>query len=95
VERVEVELFSDGGNNAIVRMPGREFPGMVVQGDTLSTLWVDVTEAADSARVAGVPAEVQSGLDLLTARLGEMLQRYERALNEHGLRKPYVLPPRP
>ena len=35
MERVEVELFSDGSNDAVVRMPGRQFPGMVVQGDSL------------------------------------------------------------
>ena len=38
MERVEVELFTDGSNNAVVRMPGRQFPGVVVQGDSKETL---------------------------------------------------------
>jgi hypothetical protein len=39
MDRVEVELVTDGGNNAVVRMPARSFPGVLIQGDTLSTLW--------------------------------------------------------
>lgn len=27
MERVEAELFTDGGNDAVVRLPGRRFPG--------------------------------------------------------------------
>ncbi|WP_420709569.1 MULTISPECIES: DUF6959 family protein [unclassified Streptomyces] len=34
VERVEAELFTDGGNDAVVRLPGRDFPGVLIQGDT-------------------------------------------------------------
>ncbi|MFF5778388.1 DUF6959 family protein [Streptomyces virginiae] len=38
MERVEAELFTDGGNDAVVRLPGRDFPGVLIQGDTLSIL---------------------------------------------------------
>ncbi|MFD8047097.1 DUF6959 family protein [Streptomyces chartreusis] len=27
-ERIEAELFTDGGKDAVVRMPGRQFPGV-------------------------------------------------------------------
>ncbi|WP_406114609.1 DUF6959 family protein [Streptomyces sp. NBC_01014] len=27
MEHVEAELFTDGGNNAVVRLPPRRFPG--------------------------------------------------------------------
>ncbi|WUT05150.1 hypothetical protein OG802_18845 [Streptomyces sp. NBC_00704] len=33
MKRIEAELFTDGGNDAVVRMPGRQFPGVLVQGD--------------------------------------------------------------
>jgi hypothetical protein len=32
----EPEVLSDVSNNAVVRMPGRRFPGLVIQGDSLS-----------------------------------------------------------
>ncbi|WP_420709074.1 DUF6959 family protein [Streptomyces sp. NRRL B-1140] len=31
MERIEAELFTDGGNDAVVRIPGRRFPGVLVQ----------------------------------------------------------------
>ncbi|WP_373294465.1 DUF6959 family protein [Streptomyces albiflavescens] len=40
MERVEAELFTDGGNDAVVRLPGRNFPGVLIQGDTLSAAMV-------------------------------------------------------
>ncbi|MGW1885547.1 DUF6959 family protein [Streptomyces sp. NPDC001970] len=32
MERVEAELFTDGGNSALVRLPGRRFLGVLIQG---------------------------------------------------------------
>ncbi|MFI2758016.1 DUF6959 family protein [Streptomyces echinatus] len=37
MERVEAEPFTDGGNDAVARLPGRNSPGVLIQGDTLST----------------------------------------------------------
>jgi len=36
MERKEVEVLSEASNYAVIRMPGRHFPGYVVQGDSLS-----------------------------------------------------------
>jgi hypothetical protein len=49
--RVEpVEILSDRTNAAVMRHPGRRFPDVLVQGDTLYTL----CQAADAAcREAG------------------------------------------
>ncbi len=35
MERIEAELFTDGGNGAVVCVPGGSFPGVLVQGDSL------------------------------------------------------------
>src|SRR5215467_14557846 len=35
----QVEIFSDATNAAVMRHPDRRFPGLLVQGDTLSTLY--------------------------------------------------------
>lgn len=48
MERIEVELFTDGGNDAVLRMPGRQFPGVLVQGDSLHVLRSDVAEVMDA-----------------------------------------------
>ena len=46
VELIEVDLLTSPGNYAIVRMPGRRFPGVVMQGDSLSILAYDAQEIA-------------------------------------------------
>ncbi len=32
--RIEVDLLTNQGNGAVLRLPERKFPGVVVQGDT-------------------------------------------------------------
>ena len=47
MERLEVEAFTPGHNYAVIRLPGRAFPGVVVQGDCLQVLSESVQEALD------------------------------------------------
>jgi hypothetical protein len=39
--KVELEVYSDASNQAVIRPPGRKFPGSVVQGDSLESLCAD------------------------------------------------------
>lgn len=89
VERIEVEVFSNTVNAAVVRLPGRRFPGIVVQGDSLSTLASDVRGALDALR-AGDTEEASAELESLHRKLETMLAVYEAALDEAGLALPYV-----
>ncbi|MET9691785.1 hypothetical protein ABZY81_25445 [Streptomyces sp. NPDC006514] len=88
MERVEAELFTDGGNDAVVRLPGRNFPGVLIQGDTLSILQTDVAELVE-LRAAGDLEEARHVASLLHTDLGEKLQRYTEALEAHGIRRPF------
>ncbi len=88
MERVEVELFTDGGNYAVVRMPGRKFPGVVVQGDSLSTLRDDVAGIRDALRAHEL-GEASDATDVLLEDLEAILLRYAEALDRHGLGTPF------
>ncbi|MEE1667999.1 hypothetical protein RCR19_21160 [Streptomyces sp. WAC07094] len=88
MERVEAELFTDGGNDAVVRLPGRNFPGVLIQGDTLSTLQADVAELVELC-AAGDVGEAQRVANLLHADLGAKLMRYSEALEAHGISRPF------
>ncbi|MGW6981869.1 DUF6959 family protein [Streptomyces sp. NPDC054932] len=88
MERVEAELFTDGGNDAVVRLPGRNFPGVLIQGDTLSILQTDVAELVELC-AAGDLEEARHVAGLLHADLGEKLQRYAEALKAHGIPLPF------
>lgn len=89
VDQVEVELLSPGGNNAVVRMPGRRFPGVLVQGDTLASLlsWAERVEALLQAKQQAKALEDAQGL---ADELATWLQDYEAALQLHGIKRPYV-----
>ncbi|MET7622756.1 hypothetical protein [Streptomyces sp. NPDC005408] len=88
MERVEAELFTDGDNDAVVRLPGRRFPGVLVQGDTLSILQADVAELVELC-AAGDLEEARQVASLLQADLGAKLQRYTDALEAHGISRPF------
>jgi len=88
VENVSVELFGHPGNNAIVRMPGRAFPGVLVQGDTLASLR-DHLARAERTLYDHTDVDAVDHIGLALDQIDEMLDRYERALTEHGLQRPY------
>ncbi|MEU0208352.1 DUF6959 family protein [Streptomyces canus] len=88
MERIEAELFTDGGNDAVVRMPGRRFPGVLVQGDSLRVLRSDVAGVVEACE-RGDLDEARGSAGLLLADLDALLARYEAALNEHQIPRPY------
>ena len=88
MERKDIEVYSEASNYGIVRMPGRRFPGSVIQGDSLSILCALAHSIHN--RVAGTNDEelvddVAELLDLLEGRL----RHYEQVLTEHGIELPY------
>jgi hypothetical protein len=88
MERVEAELFTSGGNNAVVRLLGRRFPGVLIQGDTLFSLRSDlaeVVEAIDQGDTTG--ARETAGL--LLADLDNLLASYTAVLKAHEIPRPY------
>ncbi|MFD8568015.1 DUF6959 family protein [Streptomyces sp. NPDC059639] len=88
MERVEAELFTDAGNDAVVRLPGRRFPGVLVQGDTLRILSTDVAEIVELC-AAGDVEEARQAASLLHEQLGAKLQRYTDALDAHAEKRPF------
>ncbi|MFJ9915111.1 DUF6959 family protein [Actinacidiphila glaucinigra] len=88
MQREEVELLTDGGNDAVVRLPGRNFPGVLIQGDTLSTLQADVAELVKLC-AAGDLEEARQVASLLHADLGTKIERYTEALEAHGISRPF------
>jgi hypothetical protein len=88
MEPVEAELFTPGGNGAILRLPGRRFPGVLVQGDSLSIL-LSMAEAVETLLEEGRTPEAAEEVGDLADSLAEMLRRYEAALKDHGIERPY------
>lgn len=83
---IEAELLTDQGNNAVLRLPGRKFPGVLMQGDSLHALVETVREAVSAIEAGQDAADIVRGI---AAELEEVQARYDAALSAHGLAKPY------
>jgi hypothetical protein len=85
--RIEpVEVYSDATNAAVLRHPGRKYPGMLIQGDTLYGL----SQMAATALADAVP-ESDHWYDLkeLADDLQSRVDLYSRVMREHGLKLPF------
>ena len=89
VELKQIEIYSETSNLAIVRMPGRRFPGCVIQGDSLSNLLRDANVILERAKALGDAELIDFTDDLVTAISGR-LDHYETVLQAHGIDLPYV-----
>lgn len=71
-----LRLLGVSGNVRLVRDEERRFPGLLIQGDTLSTLLTDLEE------------ELPEGYATQTVR--DWLAAYEEMMVAAGIRLPYV-----
>jgi hypothetical protein len=70
-----VELIESMGNIVLAKVSERRFPGLLVQGDTLSVLLWELEEECPEA--------------MATQTVRGWLDSYERAMARHGLQLPY------
>jgi hypothetical protein len=88
VETKSLDVFSELPNYGIVRMPGREFPGCVVQGDSLAIL-CRLARSIVARLDRALDVELREDADELRESLESRLRHYESVLSEHGLPLPY------
>jgi len=89
----QIEVYSEATNQAIVRIPSRKFPGVVIQGDSLSVL-ADLAESIHDAAKNSPDDELASDAKQLKNSLNGLLLHYEIVLQEHGIPLPYSRRPR-
>ena len=78
-----------GANGAVVQLPERKYPGIVVQGDSLSILVSDFEELKKNIAQKD-ESEIAASLDMIESHLKERLEFYESVLAKHGIPLPYV-----
>jgi hypothetical protein len=84
----EVDIFSDQANAAVLRHPGRRFPGVLIQGDTLSSLCEDADELCSESKSL-LPPELYEDLNDLRNSLRGFLTHYKVVLTEHEMPLPF------
>jgi hypothetical protein len=88
-----LEVYAEDSNYAIIKPPGRAFPGAVIQGDSLCGLCRLAIDVARRVQAAGIEDEELLGdLDELLDRLLGRLSHYQTVLEHHGIRLPYHPP---
>ena len=88
MRKLEVESLSDATNGAVVRLPGRQFPGIVIQGDSLKILVDSVEDLKRLSRHPTAP-ELEDAVAELSQILTSYKQAYEQAVQAQGERLPY------
>lgn len=83
---VPVEIFSDQTNAAVIRHPGRHFPGVLIQGDTLHDL---CAQADDICREMGRNSDGFDEMNDLRNRLWSFLTHYKNVLGQHSMSLPF------
>jgi len=87
--RVEpVEIDSDQTHAAVMRHPDSQFPGVLVQGDTLWTMCCRADEACKNGR-AVFDEETYADLNSLRNALWGLLTHYKATLGNHGIPLPF------
>jgi hypothetical protein len=84
-----VDIYSDASNSAVMRHPGRRFPGVLIQGDTLHSLCAALDDVCERGR-ASLQAEVFDDLDDVRGQLRGLLDHYKATLIAHGMQLPFV-----
>ena len=84
----EVEIYSDASNYAVMRHPGRKFPGALIQGDTLHALCQMADNAFEAAKGGNV-SEALEEISELREALNYRLAQYKQVLGEHSIPLPF------
>lgn len=82
------EILSKPTNYAVVQLPGRAFPGVVFQGDSLNSLTTRVAELRSLSEMAH-EEEITAGLTEMFEQLSEVVAHYESVCRARGISLPY------
>lgn len=86
--KIELEMLSSASNAPVIIAPGRVYPGMVIQGDTLFGFYSRAKKALAVIDKDKYRSEYDS-LEVLKDSLEGLLEVYEATLNENGMSLPY------
>ncbi len=84
----EVEIYSDKTNLAVMKHPRRNYPGSLIQGDSLYILCTDLDEAIEDLKQKNYD-DAYYCLNEIRNGLWERLNNYIEVLTEHGMDVPF------
>ncbi|MBI4658831.1 MAG: hypothetical protein HY735_08310 [Verrucomicrobia bacterium] len=91
MEKLEIEIYSRSLEGAVVRLPGRRLPGLVLEGDSLSIVFNFVKSILERVQ-EGSDEELIAWAQELKDLVQWQLYNYEEVMGQHGLELPYPGP---
>lgn len=82
--KVEMIVYDNAANCPVVQIPGRKFPGVVIQGDSLKVMSDLVSEIARCLSSGDID-EAKGVTEELANSLSARLEVYEHALKTSGI----------
>lgn len=84
MENKQIEVYSEGSNVAVIRIPEKRFPGSVIQGDYLSILYSPAKSLHQRA-IKTREDELISEAEELKELLEGHIRHYEATLEMHRI----------
>lgn len=88
MKTIQIDIVSETVNCPVVQMPGRKYPGVVLQGDSLKIL-LDSTEEIQQLCRSARNADLSAAVASLREKLAGYVASYEEAMKEAGRELPY------
>ena len=85
----DIVLLNPASNAVVAKHIDREYPGVLIQGDTLRNILDDIDELQEEL-VIGDFDSAKEVSELLQTRFTELLKHYEEVMEENGISLPYV-----
>ena len=89
---MELEVYSQSINRGVVRMPSQGFPGLVLQGETLSSLLGLAKSAYEKSQNTSDPELINTTRELME-NIQKLVAHYESTLGKHNIPLPYSTVP--
>ena len=89
---MELEVYSQSIDRGVVRMPSQSFPGLVLQGETLSSLLRLAKLTCEKMSIT-TEQEVLDSAHELVERIQKLVSHYEATLGKHNIPLPYSTVP--
>lgn len=84
-----IKILDESLNRAIAKHPERNYPSLLLQGDTLKCIFDEVEDAL-SALSEGDHSEAHDIIATLKNRFAELILYYENTLREYNYEIPYI-----
>jgi len=88
MEYMELEVYSQSINRGVIKMPSQGFPGLLLQGEMLSTLLKLAKAIQEKSQNASDTELVDASVELRDT-LQQLVSHYESTLSRHNIPMPY------